>query len=162
MTKPYLFLDVDGVLNRIATSGGDWDDFELHKLSPFNYGKFRVFLSKSMCAALAELPVEIIWLTTWCTEADRLIAPLMGLPGYRCAGMGDPFPNSKITCLEIFLEKEGIRPFIWIDDGAIKTYMEEDFRELGWKHLAIRPNERIGITKNHINQIKEFLAELES
>jgi hypothetical protein len=164
MSKPYLFLDVDGVLNRISQSGGDWDDFEKHYLKPFNRGTFCLHLSKTMCAALAELSVDIVWLTTWCEEAASLVAPCVGWPEFPVAGFGSDLTGkkvSKIGCLEIYMEENGVRPFIWIDDDAIPYYASDDFDQQGWPHLLIRPNQYKGIEKHQIELIETFLKELE-
>lgn len=164
IVKPYLFLDVDGVLNCIGGRGEDWDDFEQYNMMPFGRGPFRLYLSKTMCAELAALPVEIIWLTTWCEEAPVLIAPAVGFPEYPVAGFGNDLSGRKVSkqgCLEIWLEENGLRPFIWVDDDAIPHYATADFTELGWQFLFIKPNQYEGLTKAHIEEIQKFLKNLE-
>lgn len=161
MTKPFLFLDVDGVLNRISTTGDSWPDFELHKAMPFGRGPYHLHLSRAMGAALSALPVEIVWLTTWAEEAPRLIAPLLGLPEYPVAGVGGIYGNWKWACLENYIDShDPHRPFIWIDDDAIPWTASADFNEMGWdKHLLIRPDERLGVTPEHIEEIARFCKE---
>lgn len=163
--KPYLFLDIDGVLNRISSHGDTWPDFELHKLAPFNGNTFYLWLSKSMATELISLPVDIVWLTTWAEEAPRLVAPILGMPEYPVAGFGTDMTEgrgSKLGCVEWWMDTHGERPFIWIDDDAIPHFAAEDFKEVGWNALLIEPNYTVGITWDHINAIRAFCNEVSS
>src|SRR3954471_5917854 len=80
---PILLLDVDGVLSAACV-----DLPEGWKRGVFN--GFVLTWNPTVTARLRELHesgrVEIQWLTTWTTEADRLLAEAMGLPP--C--LGDP------------------------------------------------------------------------
>jgi hypothetical protein len=86
--RPYLFLDVDGVLNVFERDLGSdaemFDDFALHDVD-FDvvagyHRSLAVWLSPSMGARLARLAVDIHWVTTWEGRANSAIAPRCGLP----------------------------------------------------------------------------------
>ena len=86
VAAPAVFLDVDGVLNAYAYDPllAGYSDFELHEVTVGQESGFRMVfdlcLSMTMGKALAALPAEIVWLTTWEADADRIVAPLCGLP----------------------------------------------------------------------------------
>src|SRR4028118_569789 len=88
--RPILLLDVDGVLNAARR--------ELRE--GWERGVFNGFVlswDPSITARLRELHesgrVEIQWLTTWTTDADRLLAEPMGLPrGLKTHARADAAP----------------------------------------------------------------------
>ncbi|WP_329012610.1 HAD domain-containing protein [Streptomyces sp. NBC_00690] len=122
MSKPLLFLDVDGVLNPARPQPAG--DFDAHDLLGF-----RVLLSRRHRDWLLELAqvYEVCWATTWEDDANTHIAPALGLPtlpvvrfrGYT-AQPGDP----RIRLMELFsgakwpplLRYANKRPFAWLDD----------------------------------------------
>src|SRR3954462_7884189 len=75
--RPILLLDVDGVLN-----AAKWELAEGWQRG--NFRGFQLSWDPTVTARLRELHqsgrVEIQWLTTWTTNADRLLAEPMGLP----------------------------------------------------------------------------------
>ena len=97
--RPHLFLDVDGVLNVLETDlgcdPGMFDDFCVHDVD-FDvvagyHRSLAVWLSPTMAARIASLPVDIHWVTTWEHHANSAIAPLCGLP----AGPARPHPRGR-------------------------------------------------------------------
>ena len=97
--QPILLLDVDGVLNaprRELPEG-------------WQRGTFNGFLlswDPTITARLRELHesgrVEIQWLTTWTTDADRLLAEPMGLPrGLRTHGRANTAPTGPSSSARI-------------------------------------------------------------
>ncbi|WP_370221185.1 HAD domain-containing protein [Kitasatospora sp. MAP12-22] len=122
MSKPLLFLDVDGVLNPADPRPAA--DFDVHTLCGF-----RVLLSRRHGEWLRELAevYELCWATTWEEDANVHIAPVLGLPvlpvvrfaGYR-RQPGDP----RVRLMELFSGAKWVpllryadgRPFAWVDD----------------------------------------------
>jgi len=176
---PYLFLDVDGVLNALdGLNKGDWDDFKKHDVwAPLGgvHGavrqKFRLRISKKMCAALAALPAEIHWATTWEHLANDLLWEHTGFNDYPVAcRMATGLTHQIITDQDVgeiwwkfrdiyaMVEKDP-RPFIWCDDEAIPPFADEQFRELGQPFLLIKPDAKVGLTHVDLDKIRNFLAE---
>lgn len=173
--KPYLFLDVDGVLNALdGLNQGDWDDFKKVKVeAPLGgvYGiggyKFTLRISKTMCAALAALDVDIHWATTWEHLANDSLWRHTGLNDYPVAcRMTTGMTHGLLTGDEVwwkFVEIHRMveadpRPVIWLDDEAIPPFAEERFDTLGVPHLLIRPEEKVGLTQDHLRRCREFVA----
>ena len=97
--RPLLFLDVDDPLNPFAAKPTRRPDgYEKHRMAPrrwmeaerewlrakgrpFKRAKpLRVWLNPAHGPALLDLPVELVWATTWEQEANEWIGPVLGLP----------------------------------------------------------------------------------
>lgn len=110
-TRPYLLLDVDGVLNPFEVTS-PLPDFRRHRLMGFD-----VWLWEEHGRWLERLAhwFDLVWATTWEHEAARLIAPRLGLPDdmpvieFR-SGTGDTL---KLDDVDAFV---GERPLAWVDD----------------------------------------------
>lgn len=151
-----LFLDVDGVLNRYGFRKADpsgWGDFIDHP----NVNGYTLNLSKDMGEALNGLDVEIVWCTTWENEADTFVADLVGLPrGLRVMKLGRDWKLGAV------IEEINDNPqdFIWIDDTDIDRFFTDAHdcaKENGVRCLLIEPDPRIGITRDDIESIRNFL-----
>ncbi len=110
---PLFLLDVDGVLNPFAASA-----------CPPGYTEHEFFPGEEpvrVCAAhgrwLRELATrfQLVWATAWGVEANRLLAPLLRLPGLPVIGFPlAPFhPRDKLPPVIAYA---GHRPLAWIDD----------------------------------------------
>lgn len=165
LTKPILFLDVDGVLNpdskpRFLKPLGFkryriWDDS--------GYDRYTVWLNKSHGDWLKSLTdvVDIVWATTWNHHANRAIAGRIGLPQLPVAlarprGHGRTWDKT-----EGILEYAKGRSFIWVDD----VMTGDDIRNLkigtDAKFDLIRPTPYHGLQMNHITQIRLWIELLE-
>jgi len=171
---PYLFLDVDGVLNAYDCDEDlvSFDDFVVHEVSNDDGSGFSLtfdlWLSKTMGEKLSGLPVEIVWLTTWGHNANKKISPLVGL-SENLETL--PPPSAGITSHGVWKldnlvrhVKNDPRPFIWIDDelGWIQRKApdgEASSRRLHERHLFIQPDPRTGISIADFDRITEFLAD---
>ncbi|ANZ38990.1 hypothetical protein BBK82_25890 [Lentzea guizhouensis] len=111
---PLLFLDVDGPLLPFAgakhTGPADANPL-LARLDPL-HGPW-----------LASLPCELVWATTWGTDANDVLAPLLGLPALPVA----TWPEDRETedsdhaaglhwKTRGLVALAGTRPFAWVDD----------------------------------------------
>jgi hypothetical protein len=77
MIRPYLLIDVDGVLNPFG-SGVRPEGFSRHQLIGYD----EVWLSPRHGQWLNQLATwfDLVWATTWEHDAPRLIAPILKLP----------------------------------------------------------------------------------
>lgn len=165
---PILYLDVDGVLNPDGKrqDGRAWDDLKKHRIvipySDVQGGKYNVWLSPSMGAALAALPVELRYLTSWGKWAPVAIGPHIGLPsGMPVVGdylrtFDDPKPPWKADAVKAQVAVER-RPFIWIDDEDITPDFSAWASACGVPALPLLIDGWTGITPDHIVQVKAFL-----
>lgn len=107
-----LFLDVDGTLlpfkaRPVPLTADPSDNPLLDRLDPRDGPR------------LQELGCQLIWATTWMTEANEVIAPRLGLPGLPIVDWPDddqqPHPGLHWKTAHLTHWAAG-RPFIWVDD----------------------------------------------
>ncbi|MEY9874775.1 hypothetical protein ABH931_004275 [Streptacidiphilus sp. MAP12-33] len=79
----------------------------------------RVWINSAHGPALAALPFELVWATTWEEEANVFLAPLLGLPELPFIAWSEqrPEPGGGVfwKTPEIVAWAQG-RPFAWVDD----------------------------------------------
>lgn len=172
MSKPVIYLDVDGVLNALgsqehAVGHHAWGDFKLYPKvkpdsEPINHPGYDLRLSKSMVAAIAALPVDVMWLTTWRYDAVKHVAPLVDAPDW-------PVIHWRGEKGAYLREDQAgnPRPYIWIDDfeatEANNFFWMKDLLDASKvPYLLIKPDSLQGITRDDVNEIREFIDWLQS
>ncbi|MEO3977723.1 HAD domain-containing protein [Streptomyces sp. CAU 1734] len=157
MPKPFLFLDVDGVLNPAAPHPAT--DFEARTLLGF-----RVLLSRRHGDWLHELSQvhELCWATTWEENANTHIAPALGLPQLpvvRFTGCAPQPGDPRTPVLELFsaakwaplLRHAGPRPFAWLDDVIPPRLVRNSL--LRRDRLLLRVDARRGLERHHVDRL---------
>ena len=113
MPRRALLLDVDGVLNPYGT-GKCPDGFTEYDLFP---GEEPVRLCPAHGEWISELRhvFDVAWATAWNDDANRLLAPLLGIAALPVVTMPlAPFqPRDKVPPIARFA---GQRPAVWMDD----------------------------------------------
>lgn len=148
--RPYLLIDVDGVLNPFGTSRAP-DGFARHELLGYD-----VWLSPRHGLWLNALATwfDLVWATTWEHDAPRLIAPILKLP-------------SDIPVIE-FRQSEGetwklgdvahfagSKPLAWIDDDLFgDAFAWADQRSA--PTLLIRTSSSVGLTEQEVWRLESF------
>jgi hypothetical protein len=156
-TTPILFLDVDGVINKIRQYGSIESTFPIVTC----YGgcgnmKFPICYDPLMLNMISILShrVEIRWLTSWKSKTRFRLAPLLQLPDFTVSTYNKyHFAND--------LTKEDVsRPIIWIDDELTYTYSKqvEALKTITQQCLCIAPLLSTGLTLEHIEEINTFIA----
>lgn len=166
--KPIIPLDIDGVLNPCpfnAERSKDWL-FEPEFRSSPESGRFLLNLSKEMGQALLDLDCHIRWLTTWILDEDQAnpnIGAALGWPKLPIIPIAPHGPSDffwKPRAIKTLLENPGPK-VIWIDDdiNSFLQHFQPDVLDPHKRLLTIVPESDIGLTKAHINIIKEFINE---
>jgi hypothetical protein len=128
MTRPILFLDVDGPLNPYAAKPTQRPEgYQTYRFfaGTRNWGKngLRVWLNPEHGPKLLALPYDLVWGTTWEGLANKHIGPAIGLPELPVVHFG--FEGYKMPDLVRFAAG---RPFAWADDditAADRAYVRD-------------------------------------
>ncbi|MDX3095832.1 hypothetical protein PV417_14940 [Streptomyces sp. ME19-03-3] len=123
MERPLLFLDVDGPLNPYATEPTRRPEGYTTLRVPAPAGSarpLRVWLNPAHGEALLGLGFELCWATTWMAEANRWIAPVIGLPELPYVDFGAALfayrPDLVHWKTEALVAYAAGRRFAWVDD----------------------------------------------
>ena len=164
--KPYLFLDIDGVLNvpvrpyRVHTIDVTRDEMPR---SPFvnefrgDVITFSLYLPRAYRDWLGELAdvYELAWATTWEHLANRYVAPLLGLGelttvAFSTLGLHQPTDTIETFKWRCLLATSPERPFVWIDDDA-DVLSRQHLLEPGAPHVALWAPR--GLTRQHVDAL---------
>ncbi len=133
-TEPLLFLDIDGVVNKIGPS--------FPRKLPKGRGT-PLHIPEGTAQRVARLLVafEPVWATQWGKWAHRAWRGPLGLSG-------EPWPfleygGAKLPAIERFA---GDRRWAWVDDKA----------ESSSNGLVISPHPEIGLTDEHVEALLDF------
>ena len=150
MTRPYLLIDVDGVLNPFGADRAP-DGFARHGLLGYD-----VWLSPQHGLWLNGLATwfDLVWATTWEHDAPRLIAPILALPTdlpvieFR-QSEGETWKLSDVARFA------GDRPLAWIDDdlhGDALAWADERTAPT----LLIRTSANVGLVEQDVWRLQAF------
>ena len=165
---PILLLDVDGVLNaaRIDLPKG-W------RRGTFN--GFVLSWNPTITERLRRLHdsgrVEIQWLTTWTTDADRLLADPMGLPrGLKTHTRADAAPTGflgrlggmsgwwKLAVAREVAAAEPDRRIVWIDDDLAEQAGDTgEWLGANPHVLVVAPDLFTGLTHEQLDRVEAWL-----
>lgn len=154
-----LLLDVDGVISPLGRSTA-WDDFRIVDAAPA-----ALQVSRQMGDALAALPAQRRWLTSWDDHANAWVGPALGwkpLPVVRWPGGPGARPHKlKIEGFESLLRSLQVRPraVAWCDDALTPPMVRRARRLLGTVPLwTAVPEPLVGLTAEHVAECGAFLA----
>jgi hypothetical protein len=163
--KPVWLLDVDGVIN--ANRPG-WHQVPHHGYATDSRGyRYKIRWAPGLVTQIkklhAEDEVEIRWCTTWCEDISEievlLHMPKLTAEPVPCHLIEDTLQAKGEAALRVV--RSG-RPLIWTDDDAVPPDYDEIFwdwmREAGQPYLIIQPQARTGLSPEHIEKIREFIA----
>lgn len=166
--RPLLLLDVDGVLNP-STRSQNWKRYDFHRVHGSDGCVYPVRFHKNLGERLIHLATHyaLVWATMWDDDANRLLAPLLGLPELPvipCFDNGMNFVyerrkidrrHHKVPMIEKYV---GDRPFAWVDDEVGQPDL--DWAELRTDKTAptkIIPIDcRMGLLGHHVVKLTEW------
>lgn len=133
--------------------------------SPQTVGPFPLNWSAELLRKLEELPVELVFLSTWRHSFVNLSRATQWNPTVRVLDWTDgprgAVHAGKVEAL-VADQLANPRPFIWADDEAIQFYTEDKRELLGaTPQLLLEPKEEIGLTIEDYEKMVAFLASLE-
>ncbi|GHI08606.1 hypothetical protein Scel_69270 [Streptomyces cellostaticus] len=116
-----MFLDVDGPLNPYAAQPERRPEGCTTIRASLRPGRpLRLWLNPSHGPALLSLGYDLCWATTWMAEANRWIAPVLGLPELPYVDFGGQLfaerPDGVHWKTVAIVRYAGGRPFAWVDD----------------------------------------------
>lgn len=170
MTRPLILLDVDGPLNPYEAKptqrpGG----YTTHRLTPTGWrGKpLRVWLAPEhgpLLLAFAERhDAELVWATTWESDANTMIGPVIGLPELPVIRFGGAPWQRKNWKFDGVAEYAGDRPLVWFDDDFGIYHAEAQVflaRRGDRPTLLHHVSPRVGLTTLDLDQAGAWLAAL--
>ncbi|MDH6108762.1 hypothetical protein P3T36_002317 [Kitasatospora sp. MAP12-15] len=177
MRRPLLFLDVDGPLNPYAAKPERRPEGYTTLRIPRDtsaaaelgtaHGRrtpLRVWLNPDHGRALLALDYELCWATTWMSEANRWIGPVLGLPELPFVDFGDALhrerPDGVHWKSEPLVAYADGRPFAWVDDEQ----SDADHAHVADGHhapaLLHHVNPRIGLREGDFTVLAAFAASI--
>ncbi|MFE8943225.1 hypothetical protein ACWDZ8_07170 [Streptomyces sp. NPDC003233] len=161
MSRPLLFLDVDGPLNPYAAQPERRPEgYTTIRVPEFSRRPLRVWLNPRHGPALLRLGYELVWATSWMAEANVWIAPVVGLPELPYLDFGTGLfaerPDGVHWKTEAIVAYADGRPFAWVDDEQSAA----DTAYVAARHpapaLLHHVNPRIGLREDDFAALREF------
>lgn len=183
-SKPVWLLDVDGVVNRYFARPQEWDEdarygHAFHTVGGMTMNVYWGVPVVEFINAAAEF-VDVVWLTSWGVTANTELVPMAGLAGpfpvgSVLAGLPSPDPGVSFlghkvdVVLELFTETAGNggeplfggRRVVWSDDelsADVRGGVSVAFGDRVGDVLFVRPGYHVGLTPQHLNQIRSFVG----
>ncbi|MER7334973.1 MULTISPECIES: HAD domain-containing protein [unclassified Micromonospora] len=160
--RPLLFLDVDGALIPFGTPPAAPPDTPrnqtreqvqpddahplLHRVEP-EHGRL-----------LSALPCDLVWASTWMSDANDVLAPLLGLPALPVVDWPDSDDGGALHWkTRGLVEWAQGRPFVWVDDEispADRVWVSAHHHGPALLH---RVDPRHGLTERDFTVIRDWL-----
>ena len=160
MSKPWLLIDVDGVLNPNPLMGGHLSErfaaqgFSIHKIRPKGFQRaFNVGLTPlhgEWLLAMTDV-FRLGWATSWEHEANEHIGPKIGLPGLPVAEVGNR--GYKVDGILDLVVND---PFVWLDDYASPQEKQDLDTLHPSKHLVIDIDPDVGLTQDYLRAARDW------
>jgi hypothetical protein len=154
--RPLLLLDFDGPLNPHRAVGVP-PGYERHEIAE-GARTWRVLLNPLHGVELNALAdsFELVWASSWEHGANRLLGPLLGLPGLPTILWPDRTPVRRGSWKSPYVaDWVGDRPFAWVDDEVGET---EKARFPGAHQLIHPVDARVGLTAADFGTLRAWAS----
>ncbi|MFG2130176.1 hypothetical protein ACGFNV_20530 [Streptomyces sp. NPDC048751] len=166
MSRPLLFLDVDGPLNPYAAKPARRPEgYTTIRAAVGRTRPLRVWLNPEHGPALLALDYDLCWATTWMDAANHWIAPVVGLPVLPYVDFGEGLfaerPDGVHWKTEAIVAYAGGRAFAWVDDEqspADDTYVAAHHPGPALLHHV---DPRIGLRDDDFTALARFASGLQ-
>ncbi|WUV84731.1 hypothetical protein OG552_16650 [Streptomyces sp. NBC_01476] len=163
--RPLLFLDVDGPLIPFgATREQRPDGYPTYTTPETGGNPLLARVNPALGPRLMALPCDLVWATTWESDANEYLAPLLGLPQLPFITWPMPAdepewggPHWKTRTL---VDWSGGRPFAWADDEITDTDRTWVAAHHAGPALLHRVDPRVGLTDEDFNALDKWLHAL--
>ncbi|MEU4403614.1 HAD domain-containing protein [Streptosporangium sp. NPDC023963] len=158
--RPLLFLDVDGPLIPFGHPGGYPGDRAVSP-SPAGSNPLLTRIDPRHGPRLSALPCDLVWATTWMSDANDVIGPLLGLLELPVVGWPDPEEDDEGPLhwkTRSLVGWAAGRSFVWVDDEiahADRVWVSAHHRGRALLH---RVDPRRGLTHADFRVIDDWLA----
>ncbi|MFE0652029.1 hypothetical protein ACFVZH_25960 [Streptomyces sp. NPDC059534] len=146
---------------RVPRDGGASDGTGAFSL---RRGPLRVWLHPEHGRELLGLGYELCWATTWMGDANRWIAPVIGLPELPFVDFGDVLFRERADGVHwktaALVDYASGRPFAWVDDELSdldQAYVATHHPARGLLHHV---NPRIGLREDDFGALADFARSL--
>ncbi|MEU8386492.1 HAD domain-containing protein [Streptosporangium sp. NPDC048865] len=155
-----LFLDVDGPLIPFGHVGG----YAENPAVPASLVASNPLLARidpRHGPWLSALPCDLVWATTWMSDANEVIAPLLGLPELPVMDWPDTEEEGPLHWkTRGLVGRADGRSFVWVDDEITHTDRAWVSAHHHGQALLHRVDPRHGLTPADIHAIAEWLTHL--
>ncbi|MBL1106284.1 hypothetical protein JK361_17070 [Streptomyces sp. 5-8] len=161
MSRPLLFLDVDGPLNPYAAQPERRPEgYTTIRVPLYGRRPLRVWLNPAHGPALLRLGYDLCWATSWMAEANVWIAPVLGLPELPYVDFGTGLfaerPDGVHWKTEAIVAYAGGRPFAWVDDEQSPADTLYVLSRHPGPALLHHVNPRTGLREPDFTTLREF------
>ena len=151
-----LLLDVDGVLIPYGPPSDEWGEWIRH------HRREDLVVSRQMVAAIDALGADVYWLTSWSHTANSLLCPFIDWPPKKVLEKRTVKHWWKLGAAHELLTSSPYGRVAWVDDD-LDQYRDEVDSKLGHlldagRLLLVCTESSIGLTRRHIESIRDFLA----
>jgi hypothetical protein len=155
VTRPLLFLDVDGTLLPFAAPA--WAE----QWEPGTPYPLLSHLDRRLGGPLLALECDLVWATTWTDGANEEISPLLGLPVLPFVEWPDgPEPtDGRHWKTETLVAWAAGRPFVWVDDEITATDRQWVREAHGDHALLHRVDYHCGLVEADLDVIRTWLGQ---